>query len=215
MHPGTAIRRPAEHRRVPIQPMTIAVSTRHIPRTTPRYGTTYGTTEGLNEHGRSQCNCRSALGAHRHGSGRAEQAPRGKVGRLRGRSGCGRRRRRRRRVARPPRPRRRTEFDVVLLSAGDKKIQVIKEVRAITGLGLKEAKELVESAPKAIKEGRLQGRSRQSSRRRSRPPEARSTSSSVSAGGRRRIAVRDVPSDGRRPLWSAQSRRRSSAPSGR
>jgi large subunit ribosomal protein L7/L12 len=44
------------------------------------------------------------------------------------------------------------EFDVVLLSAGDKKIQVIKEVRAITSLGLKEAKELVESAPKAIKE---------------------------------------------------------------
>ncbi len=46
-----------------------------------------------------------------------------------------------------------TEFDVVLLSAGDKKIQVIKEVRAVTSLGLKEAKELVESAPKAIKEG--------------------------------------------------------------
>ena len=45
------------------------------------------------------------------------------------------------------------EFDVVLLSAGDKKTQVIKEVRAITSLGLKEAKELVESAPKAIKEG--------------------------------------------------------------
>jgi large subunit ribosomal protein L7/L12 len=45
------------------------------------------------------------------------------------------------------------EFDVVLISSGDKKIQVIKEVRAITGLGLKEAKELVESAPKAIKEG--------------------------------------------------------------
>jgi large subunit ribosomal protein L7/L12 len=45
------------------------------------------------------------------------------------------------------------EFDVILLSPGDKKIQVIKEVRAITGLGLKEAKELVESAPKAIKEG--------------------------------------------------------------
>ena len=44
------------------------------------------------------------------------------------------------------------EFDVILLSPGDKKIQVIKEVRAITGLGLKEAKELVESAPKAIKE---------------------------------------------------------------
>lgn len=46
-----------------------------------------------------------------------------------------------------------TEFDVVLTSMGDKKIQVIKEVRAITGLGLKEAKELVEAAPKAVKEG--------------------------------------------------------------
>ncbi len=44
------------------------------------------------------------------------------------------------------------EFDVILLSPGDKKIQVIKEVRAITGLGLKEAKDLVESAPKAVKE---------------------------------------------------------------
>lgn len=46
-----------------------------------------------------------------------------------------------------------TEFDVVLTSAGDKKINVIKEVRAITGLGLKEAKELVEGAPKPVKEG--------------------------------------------------------------
>jgi large subunit ribosomal protein L7/L12 len=46
-----------------------------------------------------------------------------------------------------------TEFDVILLSAGDKKIQVIKEVRAITSLGLKEAKDLVEAAPKAVKEG--------------------------------------------------------------
>jgi large subunit ribosomal protein L7/L12 len=46
-----------------------------------------------------------------------------------------------------------TEFDVILLTAGDKKIQVIKEVRAITGLGLKEAKALVEEAPKAVKEG--------------------------------------------------------------
>ena len=46
-----------------------------------------------------------------------------------------------------------TEFDVILASAGDKKINVIKEVRGLTGLGLKEAKELVESAPKAIKEG--------------------------------------------------------------
>ncbi len=45
-----------------------------------------------------------------------------------------------------------TEFDVVLTGAGDKKIQVIKVVRAITGLGLKEAKDLVEAAPKAVKE---------------------------------------------------------------
>jgi large subunit ribosomal protein L7/L12 len=45
-----------------------------------------------------------------------------------------------------------TEFDVVLASAGDKKINVIKEVRAITGLGLKEAKDLVEGAPKTVKE---------------------------------------------------------------
>ncbi len=46
-----------------------------------------------------------------------------------------------------------TEFDVILISQGDKKIQVIKEVRAITGLGLKEAKQLVEGAPRPIKEG--------------------------------------------------------------
>jgi large subunit ribosomal protein L7/L12 len=44
------------------------------------------------------------------------------------------------------------EFDVILTSFGDKKIQVIKEIRAITGLGLKEAKELVEGVPKAVKE---------------------------------------------------------------
>jgi large subunit ribosomal protein L7/L12 len=46
-----------------------------------------------------------------------------------------------------------TEFDVILAAAGEKKINVIKEVRAITGLGLKEAKDLVEGAPKAVKEG--------------------------------------------------------------
>ncbi|MBS0384812.1 MAG: 50S ribosomal protein L7/L12 [Proteobacteria bacterium] len=46
-----------------------------------------------------------------------------------------------------------TEFTVVLSAAGDKKIEVIKEVRAITGLGLKEAKDLVEGAPKPVKEG--------------------------------------------------------------
>jgi len=49
------------------------------------------------------------------------------------------------------------EFDVVLTAAGDKKINVIKEVRAITGLGLKEAKDLVEGAPKAVKEGTSKG----------------------------------------------------------
>ena len=46
-----------------------------------------------------------------------------------------------------------TEFTVILTAAGDKKIEVIKEVRAITGLGLKEAKDLVEGAPKPVKEG--------------------------------------------------------------
>ena len=46
-----------------------------------------------------------------------------------------------------------TEFDVILTAIGDKKIQVIKEVRTITGLGLKDAKDLVEAAPNAIKEG--------------------------------------------------------------
>ncbi len=46
-----------------------------------------------------------------------------------------------------------TEFDVVLAAIGEKKINVIKEVRAMTGLGLKEAKDLVEAAPKAVKEG--------------------------------------------------------------
>jgi large subunit ribosomal protein L7/L12 len=45
-----------------------------------------------------------------------------------------------------------TEFNVILAAVGDKKIEVIKEVRAITGLGLKEAKDLVEAAPKAVKE---------------------------------------------------------------
>jgi large subunit ribosomal protein L7/L12 len=46
-----------------------------------------------------------------------------------------------------------TAFDVVLVSIGDKKIEIIKEVRAITGLGLKEAKDLVEAAPQSVKQG--------------------------------------------------------------
>jgi large subunit ribosomal protein L7/L12 len=52
-----------------------------------------------------------------------------------------------------PQAEEKTEFDVILASAGDKKIQVIKEVRAITGLGLKDAKDLVDGAPKPVKEG--------------------------------------------------------------
>jgi len=50
-------------------------------------------------------------------------------------------------------PEEKTSFNVVLKAAGEKKIQVIKEVRALTGLGLKEAKDLVEGAPKSVKEG--------------------------------------------------------------
>jgi len=56
-------------------------------------------------------------------------------------------------VAEAPKEEEKTEFNVILVSAGDKKIQVIKEVRAITGLGLKEAKDLVDGAPKPVKEG--------------------------------------------------------------
>ena len=52
----------------------------------------------------------------------------------------------------PEEEREQTEFDVVLLAAGDRKVQVIKEVKAITGLGLKEAKALVDESPKAVKE---------------------------------------------------------------
>ena len=54
-----------------------------------------------------------------------------------------------------------TEFTVMLTADGEKKIEVIKEVRALTGLGLKEAKDLVEGAPKAVKEGVSQGRGRE------------------------------------------------------
>ena len=50
-----------------------------------------------------------------------------------------------------------TEFDVILTSAGEKKINVIKEVRTLTGLGLKEAKDLVDGAPKPVKEGISKG----------------------------------------------------------
>ncbi len=53
----------------------------------------------------------------------------------------------------PPPAEEQTEFTVILAAVGDKKIEVIKEVRALTGLGLKEAKDLVEGAPKPVKEG--------------------------------------------------------------
>ena len=67
------------------------------------------------------------------------------------RRGCCGRRRRSRRCRRAGEEK--TEFTVVLTAAGEKKIEVIKEVRALTGLGLKEAKDLVEGAPKPVKEG--------------------------------------------------------------
>jgi len=56
-------------------------------------------------------------------------------------------------VAEAPKEEEKTEFNVILVTVGDKKIQVIKEVRAITNLGLKEAKDLVDGAPKPVKEG--------------------------------------------------------------
>jgi len=56
-------------------------------------------------------------------------------------------------AAEAPKGEEKTEFNVILVAAGDKKIQVIKEVRAITNLGLKEAKDLVDGAPKPVKEG--------------------------------------------------------------
>ncbi len=84
---------------------------------------------------------------------RAHQGPRGGVRRLR--DGRGRRgpRRRRRGGDAAEAEEEQTAFDVVLTGAGDKKIQVIKVVRAATGLGLKEAKALVDEAPKPVKEG--------------------------------------------------------------
>ncbi len=72
-----------------------------------------------------------------------------------------------------------TEFDVILTGDGGKKINVIKEVRAITGLGLGEAKALVEGAPKAGQGRRQQGRGRRRSRSRSRMPAAPSSSSKL------------------------------------
>ena len=94
--------------------------------------------------------------AQEHLGARADRAHQGARGGVRrvgdGRRGGGPGRRRRRRRRRAPR-RSSTTVDVVLTGAGDKKIQVIKVVRAATGLGLKEAKALVDEAPKPVKEG--------------------------------------------------------------
>ena len=84
---------------------------------------------------------------------RAHQGARGGVRRLRDGGRRGRPGRRRRRGDDGGAAEEQTAFDVVLTGAGDKKIQVIKVVRAATGLGLKEAKALVDEAPKPVKEG--------------------------------------------------------------
>ena len=85
-------------------------------------------------------------------AGRAEEEDRGRVGHH---GGCGRRGRRSGGGggAAPAEAEEKTSFDVVLTGAGQQKIQVIKVVRAVTGLGLKEAKDLVDGAPQPVKEG--------------------------------------------------------------
>ena len=103
-----------------------------------------------------------ALQPDRAGSRRAVEAARGEVGRLRRRTGGRCRRRRGGCRGAAAAAEEQTEFTVILAKAGDKKINVIKEIRTITGLGLKEAKDLVEGAPKTVKEG---GRTRTRPRR--------------------------------------------------
>ena len=91
---------------------------------------------------------------------RAEEQARGGVGRQRRRSGGSRRGRRAGGGGDGAAAEEKTSFDVVLTNAGDKKIQAIKVVRAVTGLGLKEAKDLVDGAPNPVKEGVAAGRGR-------------------------------------------------------
>ena len=101
-----------------------------------------------------------------------------------------------------------TEFTVILAKAGDKKINVIKEVRTITGLGLKEAKDLVEGAPKPVKEGVEQGRGRQDqedARGRGRLRGGQVARSTASNPGAR------APPD-RRPAWTGRGRESASIP---
>ena len=76
-----------------------------------------------------------------------------------------------------------TEFDVILVDAGASKINVIKEVRAITGLGLKEAKDLTEAGGKPVKEGVAEGRSRGTQERSSKRLEPKSSSNSLALSG--------------------------------
>ena len=99
---------------------------------------------------------RAARRLQEHDGARAQRLPEGvRRGVRRHRRGPGRRRGRRRSVAAPPAPKppeEKDEFDVILIAAGDKKIQVIKAVRELTSLGLKEAKDLVDGAPKPVLE---------------------------------------------------------------
>ena len=143
--------------------------------------------EGLGKHDRSRAR-------------RAEEQDRGGVGHHRRRSGRGRRSRcagGRRRAA----VEEKTSFDVVLTGAGAQKIQVIKVVRAVTGLGLKEAKDLVDSAPQPVKEGVNQ-------------EEADQVKAPARRGRRLRrdqVAARP-PSDFRRARAAFRSRRRAPGP---
>ena len=130
---------------------------------------------------------------------RAEEEDRGGVGHHRRRAGRRRGRRRRRGCAEAVEEQ--TAFDAVLTGIGDKKIQVIKVVRAITGLGLKEAKDLVDSAPKPVKEGVGQGRgrvdqepARGSRRQRSRSSSARTPVHAKLTRGADSAAPRRFPS---------------------
>ena len=133
--------------------------------------------------------------ADRPRGGRALEDAGREVGRFGRRAGRGGRRRRRP----PPRLREeKTEFNVVLTAAGDKKINVIKEVRAITGLGLKEAKDLVEGAPKPVKEGVTRPRPKRS-RSSLKKPVRRSRSSRIAARGPPR---RPIPSRSSAPFSS-------------
>jgi len=97
-----------------------------------------------------------------------------------------------------------TEFTVILASAGDKKINVIKEIRTITGLGLKEAKDLVEGAPKTVMKAlprTKRRRSRRSSKRTGRPSRSSKLFFGFSRGVEPRESEKSASRFGRGPLW--------------